>query len=105
MRTTRVADVPLASLPEDVPCRVERDGDAVVVLRTGGVVRAWRDVCPHAGWRLSEGEMVDGRLECPGHGWRFDVESGRCVDVPAYALAPVAVACDGERVALAWESE
>jgi nitrite reductase/ring-hydroxylating ferredoxin subunit len=105
MPTMRGAELSLALLPADVPCRVEEAGDGVVVLRSGGTVRAWRDVCPHAGWRLSEGEVVEGRLECPGHGWRFDVTTGRCVDVPAYGLEPVAVACEGDRVRLAWESE
>jgi phenylpropionate dioxygenase-like ring-hydroxylating dioxygenase large terminal subunit len=39
------------------------------------------DRCPHRAARLSDGQLVDGRLECLYHGWQFDV-SGRCVGIP-----------------------
>jgi phenylpropionate dioxygenase-like ring-hydroxylating dioxygenase large terminal subunit len=39
--------------------------------------------CPHMGAHLGVGGQVeDGCLRCPFHGWKFDGESGRCVDVP-----------------------
>jgi len=31
--------------------------------------------------KLSEGQIVDGRLECLYHGWQFDGE-GKCVKIP-----------------------
>jgi UDP-MurNAc hydroxylase len=34
--------------------------------------------CPHAGSDLSEAEIVDGKIVCPGHRWHFDLETGRC---------------------------
>ena len=40
------------------------------------------DRCPHRGARLSMGRCVDGVLQCPYHGWRFNTE-GACVAVPA----------------------
>jgi phenylpropionate dioxygenase-like ring-hydroxylating dioxygenase large terminal subunit len=33
--------------------------------------------------KLSLGAVVDGELECPYHGWRYESGSGRCVAVPS----------------------
>ncbi|ONH49684.1 (2Fe-2S)-binding protein [Frankia sp. CcI49] len=39
--------------------------------------------CPHLGAHLGVGgKVVDGSLQCPFHGWRFDGASGACVEVP-----------------------
>jgi phenylpropionate dioxygenase-like ring-hydroxylating dioxygenase large terminal subunit len=38
--------------------------------------------CPHRGADLSQGRRVDGTVECPFHGWRFD-SHGRCVSIPS----------------------
>jgi phenylpropionate dioxygenase-like ring-hydroxylating dioxygenase large terminal subunit len=47
-----------------------------------GAVQAFADQCPHRGARLSLGRVVNGRLECPYHGWQF-AGSGHCEHVPA----------------------
>ena len=85
-------EVKLDSLPKGVPHRLECDGTGIVVIRTESGIHAYHDVCPHASWRLSDGEIVGGILECPGHGWQFELATGRCQSVPAYCLKPVSVA-------------
>lgn len=90
----------LSELEDDQPVRVELDGTGIVVVRHGDAVRAFEDECPHAGWRLSEGEVVDGVLECPGHAWQFNVDTGECADVPSYCLTPVRVMRDGDTIRL-----
>jgi nitrite reductase/ring-hydroxylating ferredoxin subunit len=37
--------------------------------------------------KLSEGQIVDGKLECLYHGWQFDGE-GKCVKIPQVSLRP-----------------
>lgn len=64
------------------PTRIELVGDAYVVVRLGGEIKAFRDVCPHRFARLSDGCVIDDTLQCPYHGWQFSAE-GRCVHVPA----------------------
>ena len=54
----------------------------VVRLRPGGEVAAFPARCPHRLVPLAAGAVVDGRLQCTYHGWRFDAE-GRCVDIPS----------------------
>jgi phenylpropionate dioxygenase-like ring-hydroxylating dioxygenase large terminal subunit len=56
--------------------------DIVLWRDAQGQARAFVDRCPHRGAALSMGQVVDGVLECPYHGWRFEPE-GRCVHIPA----------------------
>jgi nitrite reductase/ring-hydroxylating ferredoxin subunit len=94
----------LHEIPWDSPFHVSRDGVNIVVIRSKSGVSAFEDVCPHAFWPLSQGQVNDGVLECPGHGWEFHVETGRCLNAPAYCLTSVAVLVDGERICLEYES-
>ena len=85
--------------------RVVFNGAHVVLGRpTGGKVVAFEDKCPHRGAMLSQGRLVNGELECPYHGWRFDME-GENTMVPVKdakancRLAPFIVA---EQFGLIW---
>jgi phenylpropionate dioxygenase-like ring-hydroxylating dioxygenase large terminal subunit len=66
------------------PVPVDAGGHAYVVvrLRPGDEVSAFPARCPHRLVPLTAGAVVEGRLRCPAHGWRFDGE-GRCVDIPS----------------------
>lgn len=58
------------------------DVEIVLFRDEHGAIAAMRDKCPHRYVRLSSGEVVDGRIECPFHGMRFD-GTGQCRLVPA----------------------
>jgi phenylpropionate dioxygenase-like ring-hydroxylating dioxygenase large terminal subunit len=47
-----------------------------------GRAQALDAVCPHRGADLSLGRLVEGHIQCPLHGWRFD-DAGKCVCVPS----------------------
>jgi nitrite reductase/ring-hydroxylating ferredoxin subunit len=36
--------------------------------------------CPHGGSDLSEAEVEDGHVVCPGHHWRFSLATGVCAN-------------------------
>lgn len=81
----------LTDLPEGEPVAVEAmlDGEAesLILFREGDAVRAWRNVCPHAGRRLdwSPGKFLrakDGTLVCAVHGASFELGQGECVAGP-----------------------
>ena len=39
--------------------------------------------CPHLGAHLAEGgRVIAESVRCPFHGWRYEGESGRCVEIP-----------------------
>ena len=42
------------------------------------------NVCTHDGGVLGEGELEDCLVECPRHGARFDITTGRALTLPAY---------------------
>src|SRR4051794_28652878 len=48
-----------------------------------GKAFAMRDTCPHRGIPLSCGRVYGEQLECCYHGWRFDVHSGQCREIPS----------------------
>ncbi|KFN46417.1 hypothetical protein N790_08715 [Arenimonas malthae CC-JY-1] len=81
---------------------VELDGErqSLVLLRAGDSLRAWLNICPHAGRRLdwAPGKfLVDqGRLVCAAHGASFELGAGVCVAGPCRgaSLTAVAVAVD-----------
>ena len=49
-------------------------------LNIDGKVKKVQRLCPHAQGDLSKGIIKDGCLVCPNHGWRFDIETGECLD-------------------------
>ncbi|HKT58192.1 MAG TPA: Rieske 2Fe-2S domain-containing protein [Microbacterium sp.] len=78
-----------ADLQEAKPIRVEASGVPVMLVRTGGAVRALSATCTHAGGPLDEGTIDDGCVTCPWHGSRFDLADGSVVRGPASAPEPV----------------
>src|SRR4051794_19620424 len=65
-----------------VPVGAAGQSYVVVRLRPGGEVSAFPARCPHRLVPLAAGTVVDGRLQCPYHGWQFDAE-GRCASIPS----------------------
>ncbi|AFG37755.1 Rieske (2Fe-2S) protein [Spirochaeta africana] len=46
-------------------------------------VYALDNVCSHEYSELSEGMVLDGSVYCPKHGSRFEVRTGKVLDLPA----------------------
>ena len=65
------------------PVGVTRMGEKLVFWRDGnGKVSCLRDKCAHRGVALSKGEILDGQLQCPFHGFEYDA-SGKVIKIPA----------------------
>ena len=47
-----------------------------------GAIHALEDRCAHRRAPLSAGKLVDGTVQCPYHGWRYDM-AGTCVAMPS----------------------
>jgi len=63
------------------PHRVLLGGQPFVLFRSGDALHCLTDRCPHRFAPLSLGRVIDGAIECPYHGWRFD-GGGRCRGMP-----------------------
>lgn len=48
----------------------------IILTRIEGAIHAFRSRCPHASGDLTQGELHRGRIDCPNHGYRFDIRSG-----------------------------
>ena len=82
------------------PHRVTSGDLAIVVVNSNGQIHAFLDVCPHAFWPLSSGDVESDVLICPGHGWEFSLETGHCRNASAYCLQSVPLTLDGDTVLL-----
>ncbi len=50
--------------------------DEIWVFKHAGAFKAVSNICPHKMGPISEGVLEDGMIECPWHGYRFDINSG-----------------------------
>ena len=82
----------VGDIPEGEPVRAKAGIQNLVLVRHGETILALHDQCAHAGGPLSGGRIVDGLIECPWHGSRFDLATGRrrrgptAYDQPAYEV-------------------
>lgn len=92
----------------EVEVLLDGETESLVLHRSGAHVRAWLNICPHAGRRLdwAPGSFLksrEGHLVCAAHGASFSVGDGVCVSGPCRgeALRAVDVRVDAGRVMLA----
>jgi 3-phenylpropionate/trans-cinnamate dioxygenase ferredoxin component len=58
-------------------------GERIALANVDGEYYAIDDVCTHDGGPLDQGEVFDYEIECPRHGARFDVRTGKALTLPA----------------------
>ena len=83
------AGLTVCSLPELAPGErrvVTAAGIELVVLNCAGDLFAIENRCSHQDTALADGELneTDRSIECPRHGSRFDLRTGRALNLPAY---------------------
>ena len=109
--TTRSALIAFDAIEDgglaEVEGTVDGDAESLILHRDGERVRAWFNVCPHAGRRLdyAPGKFLRtkrGELMCAVHGATFELPEGLCVAGPCRGecLRAVTVRVEGERVRL-----
>lgn len=69
------------------PKKIDVDGQPVCVARIGDEVFAIADTCSHSDASLSDGEIIEYRIECWLHGAEFDLRTGAALTPPA--VSPV----------------
>jgi 3-phenylpropionate/trans-cinnamate dioxygenase ferredoxin component len=80
-------------------------GKRLVVCRIGDEFYALDDLCTHDNGPLGEGLVEDHEIECPRHGARFDVRTGRAVVMPAVVpIGVYPVRVEGDEISVALES-
>lgn len=70
----------------------EIDGLPIALFNIAGEYFAIADICSHDDGPVAEGEVDGFEVECPRHGARFDIKTGKVltlpavVDIPAYPV-------------------
>ena len=83
----------------EVEASLDGDAESLIVHRSGASVRAWLNVCPHAGRRLdwAPGKFLkskEGHLICAAHGASFELQRGDCIAGPCRGDSLRAVAVE-----------
>lgn len=69
-----------SSLTDGKLLRVEPGGRNILLLKVGGQIQAFSNLCPHAGCPMDKGRIEKFTLICPCHGRKFDVRTGECLN-------------------------
>src|SRR5512143_1428611 len=85
---------------EEGKVKVVRVGDMPIGLtKIEGEFFAFADVCTHDDGPVAEGELDEYIIECPRHGAKFDIRTGKVKQLPAVVPIPIyAVKVEGDTV-------
>lgn len=90
--------LPLASLPLGETRALEVDGRSVLLTRFEDKITCFANVCAHMGLALNGGDIVDGVITCPYHGFQYALDSGECLTAPEVQLVPHGVRVENGRI-------
>ncbi|GMV25149.1 MAG: hypothetical protein AMXMBFR58_11800 [Phycisphaerae bacterium] len=67
--------------PHDIPLNRARTvcasgGERIAIFRHENTISAVTNVCAHQGGPLGEGNIIDGCITCPWHGWQYRASDG-----------------------------
>lgn len=82
----KVADT--KDIPSSQMKTVEVGGEKICVVNVEGKYYAIGNVCTHEGGPLADGTLEGYDVECPWHGSKFDVRTGKVTNPPADTPEP-----------------
>jgi Fe-S cluster biogenesis protein NfuA/nitrite reductase/ring-hydroxylating ferredoxin subunit len=88
----------LSEIPEGSVRSTIIGGEKVLLSRNGAGVTCFQNACAHLGFPIHDGEIENGIITCPHHGFRYDLSSGECLTAPEVQLQSHAVRVIGPRV-------
>lgn len=74
------------------------DDREIALFNIDGTFCAIDNACPHRGGPLGEGVVVGNDVTCPWHGWKFNVKTGACANIPTAKVSAYEVVVDGQDV-------
>ena len=93
----------LSEVRSRLPLALDAFGARMRIVEIDGDWILYSVTCPHTRGPLDEGEIIDGEVTCPWHGYRFDLKTGRSCDGRHLRLrcpARLSVDADADRVRL-----
>lgn len=74
--------------------------EQIVLFSTTEGYFAVENRCPHAGANLHEGMVENKILMCVWHGWRFDLETGQCLNEYWARLKTYSISTENNKIFL-----
>jgi len=88
-------------IPPGTGRTVEVHGVWIALFNVDGNFYAVDNTCPHAGGPLGGGHLDGPVVECPWHGWRFNVQTGQRPENPEITVACCPVRIEGSQIQVA----
>jgi len=88
----------LEDIPPGTAKTVTVANKLISIFRQGDQFFALDDVCLHMGGSLGEGEVREGIVTCPWHGWRFRLADGAWADNPRIKIGCYSVRVEAGQV-------
>ncbi|MBV8356728.1 MAG: Rieske (2Fe-2S) protein [Deltaproteobacteria bacterium] len=77
----------LAEVRRRLPITIDSGGQKFCIVESRGELVAYSTVCPHLLGPLGESKVSDGIIECPWHGYRYDIHTRKCASGANCGLA------------------
>jgi nitrite reductase/ring-hydroxylating ferredoxin subunit len=78
-----LANVAEIGLGQMMLAKVGHNSERIAIGKCADGLHAVQDRCTHKGGPLSDGALIDCKVQCPWHGSQFDITTGRVVAGPA----------------------
>ncbi len=73
----------LNEIEENQSIVIETEGKNILVTKVKGEVYAVENNCTHENLPLNGGQIYERQVQCPHHGARFDLKTGKATQFPA----------------------
>ena len=97
--------MPEEDLPIGKSAIISAGEDEIALFNYKGKYYAIANKCPHRGSPLGEGRIEEGIVICPGHEWRFKLESGANMQNPELFIPTYPVKTKNENIYIGLEGE
>jgi nitrite reductase/ring-hydroxylating ferredoxin subunit len=79
---------------------VDVNGRHVAIFRLGNDLHAIDNLCLHHGGPLCDGDIVNGVVTCPWHGWSYEITTGTLIQDPRVGVSRHEVLITGDEVSV-----
>jgi nitrite reductase/ring-hydroxylating ferredoxin subunit len=86
----------LTEIEKNLPLTFNFNNNPYQLVKLDGELQAFSTTCPHMLGPLQDSAIEQGIVECPWHGYQFDVRSRECVSGAKCKLAPAPIISIGK---------
>jgi len=90
--------IQISEIPDYGKKVISVSGREILLVNVKGKIYAVENECPHQGSPLIAAVVKDGHISCPRHGYRFNLNDGRCAEHPGFVLTTFPVQLNGDTI-------